>query len=143
MADQAIHHSVLTGISTDLPVLSRAQEMLQRGASVGWKYPNVAEALKKVDEELKEAKDAAASGDNAHLAEELGDLLHATTAVAMTAGIDATQAMETTNNKWVRRFEAIEHAARNQGVATVDLPFKEKLKAWNAAKSLPVDGQSL
>lgn len=117
--------------------------MLQRGASVGWKYPNVNAALEKVDEELAEVKEAVASGNHQRVTDELGDLLHATAAMAITANINPTTALESTNRKWVQRFAAMEEEARAQGMTISELSFKDKLAAWNAAKPLPTDGKNL
>jgi uncharacterized protein YabN with tetrapyrrole methylase and pyrophosphatase domain len=99
MTKHAVHHSVLAGISTDLPPFDRAWEMIQRGASVGWKYPNIAGAIEKVDEELAEVKEAITSGNQRDIEDELGDLLHATIAVSMYANVRPIQAAQITNHE--------------------------------------------
>lgn len=98
----------LSGVPRNLPALLRGQRMGEKAARIGfdWQKPN--EVLEKVDEELAELREAIASQDSAHIAEELGDLLFALTSLARHLEVDAEQALRGTLDKFTRRFSHVE-----------------------------------
>lgn len=86
--------SVLAGISTTLPASRYAQEQLQRAVNAGFKWPNADMVIGKIEEELREVREAEAQGDKVHLTEEIGDLLHAIHTLAVFYNMDATEAWQ-------------------------------------------------
>jgi nucleoside triphosphate diphosphatase len=87
-----------------------------------------------VDEELAETKEAIASGDNAAVADEVGDLLFAVVNLARKSGLDAESALQQATDKFVRRFNRLEDALRNKGKKLGDVRLAELDEIWNAVK---------
>ncbi|MFZ4124527.1 MAG: hypothetical protein ACOYJ2_00455 [Rickettsiales bacterium] len=85
--------SVLVGISTALPASSYAQEQLQRAANAGFKWPKAEMVVGKIEEELREVREAEAEGNKEHLAEEIGDLLHAIHTLIVFHKVDAQEVL--------------------------------------------------
>lgn len=77
----------LATIPPKLPPLERAFAILERASDKGFKWPSAEFVLKKINEEWAETKEAHAEGDNAHLAEEIGDVLSATVNLARFVGV--------------------------------------------------------
>ena len=65
----------MDGIPRSVPALSRAQKMLSKAGKSGFEWNSAAEAVEKIEEELREVKEALKEGSSVHLEEELGDLL--------------------------------------------------------------------
>jgi tetrapyrrole methylase family protein/MazG family protein len=125
-----------------LPSLIAAQKVQRRAAGRGFDWAQLGGAVEKVREELGELEDAAAEHEGADregaakdaLEEEVGDVLFAVTALARKLGVDAESALRSTTRKFVGRFEAMEDAARAEGVRLDDLPEAELLRRFRAAR---------
>ncbi len=127
--------SALDGVALALPALLRARKLQERAARVGFDWPDMAATLAKVDEELGELKEAIEDGgDGAAQAEEVGDLLFACVNVARRLGIDPEQALRDCNDKFVRRFNAVEDGLAKAGKAPEDSTLEEMDALWEAAK---------
>ncbi len=126
--------SALDGVALALPALMRARKLQQRAARVGFDWPDMESTLAKVDEELGELRDALDGGDEPALAEEIGDLLFACVNVARRLGIDPEQALRGCNDKFVRRFSAVEDGLATAGKAPEDSDLEEMDGLWEAAK---------
>ena len=132
---KAERSSALDGVALALPALLRARKLQERAARVGFDWPDMAATLAKVDEELGELKDAIdGGGDDSALAEEIGDLLFACVNVARRLGIDPEQALRDCNDKFMRRFNAIEDGLAKAGKAPEDSTLEEMDGLWEAAK---------
>jgi ATP diphosphatase len=126
-ADQPI--SALDGVATALPALMRAEKLQARAARVGFEWPDVAGVRAKLDEELAEFD---AATDDAHRAEEMGDLLFVIANLARRHGIDPESALRAGNAKFERRFRAMEALA---GPAFPELPIDAKEAYWQQVKA--------
>ncbi|MFT5575463.1 MAG: ATP diphosphatase [Bermanella sp.] len=104
-------HSVLDDVPQALPSLSRAQKLQKRAASVGFDWACSDGVLNKLDEERVELAAAVASGDRAHQAEELGDVLFAAVNLARHLEFDAETLLRAVNRKFERRFRQMEKTA--------------------------------
>jgi len=124
--------SALDGISRSLPALAASQEMQERAAHIGYDWPSIDGVLDKVHEEVLELVEAE---DQAHRAEELGDLLFVLVNVGRWTGIEVEGALRAANEKFRRRFRHVELAAATRGVALRDLSFEELDALWDAAKA--------
>jgi MazG family protein len=124
--------SALDGISRSLPALAASQEMQERAANLGYDWPSIDGVLDKVREEVGELVEAT---DDAHRAEELGDLLFVLVNVGRKMGIEAEASLRSANDKFRRRFRHVEHAAATRGVALRDCSFEELDALWDAAKA--------
>lgn len=125
---------VLADVPTALPALMRAQKLQSRAARVGFDWPDTTGVIAKIREELDEVEEAIASGDKAHTAEEVGDLLFAVTNLARFVEADAEGALRDANTKFTRRFEAMEAALATQGKAMGDMTLDELEALWVDAK---------
>ena len=129
--------SILDGISANLPAMVRAAKLQKRAARVGFDWPNIEAVIKKMHEETAELQDAVYSEapDNAHIADEVGDILFVASNIARKIGVDPETALLACNRKFERRFRFIETELQKQGrsVELADLDEMEKL--WQDAKT--------
>lgn len=133
--------SVLSGVPKSLPALVKAYRIQDKVRGVGFDWDDKTEVWKKVEEELKEFKEAY----NIHLKdeidiekaeEEFGDLLFALTNYARHIGINPENALEKTNKKFIRRFSHLEKKAQQMQKDLKDMNLEEMDVYWNEAKSL-------
>lgn len=125
---------ILSDVPSALPALMRAQKLQKRAARVGFDWPDVNGVIAKITEEMLEVDEAIKSGDANHTEEEIGDLLFAVVNLARFQGVDAESALRAANQKFTRRFEAVEDglAAQNKPFHAATLDEMEAL--WVAAK---------
>ncbi|MER3418286.1 MAG: nucleoside triphosphate pyrophosphohydrolase [Chloroflexota bacterium] len=128
--------STLDGISPTMPALAASQEMQERAASLGYDWPSVDGILDKVAEELAELGAASSAAERE---EEVGDLLMVVVNLARHHGVEAEAALRAANEKFRRRFAAVEQLAAERGVALRDCSFAELDALWVAAKALVED----
>ncbi len=129
--------SALDGVPPALPALAAAQKLGKKAARTGFAWPDVASAWAKFHEELGELESAVDSGDTAHAAEELGDLLFIVARLASYLNLDAESALREANAKFRRRFTFIEQSATAGGRPISDLSLDEMLAYWREAKRIP------
>jgi len=124
----------LDGVAVGLPALTRAAKLQKRASQVGFDWPEIDGVLAKVEEEVRELREAIASGNRAHAHEELGDLLFSCVNVARHLKVDPEAALRQCNRKFEQRFGAVESAltARNQRPSDVSLEELDRL--WEQAK---------
>jgi MazG family protein len=128
--------SLLDGIPRSLPALNRAQKLARRAAKAGFDWTKADEVLLKIDEELAELKQAIASGLQAEIREELGDLLFVVTNAARHLEVNSEAALNETSDKFERRFRYIESQLRSQGKSLEDADLQEMDRLWDEAKAL-------
>jgi tetrapyrrole methylase family protein/MazG family protein len=132
--DKQDRTSLVDDIPQAMPALFRAQKIQRRVARVGFDWHNAGPALDKVEEEFGEFREALAAGDQAHAAEELGDIIFALVNVARHSGICAEEALRATNKKFTRRFRFIENAFREAGIDMKKATLEELDRLWEEAK---------
>jgi len=120
--------SALDGVATALPALMRAEKLQSRAARVGFDWPDATSVRAKVIEELDEFDTAM---DDAHRAEEAGDLLFALVNYLRHHDIDPETALRAGNAKFERRFRAMEALAGDDFGA---LPLAAQEALWNKVK---------
>jgi MazG family protein len=126
--------SVLTGIPSALPGLSRAVKLGKRAAGVGFEWPDLPPVRAKVAEELAELDEAIADGQRARIAAEMGDVLFALANLCRHLDIDPEACLRHANRSFERRFEHIERRVAAQGGdwSRFDLAALDAL--WDEAK---------
>ncbi|MBY6189746.1 nucleoside triphosphate pyrophosphohydrolase [Microbulbifer agarilyticus] len=129
----------LDGVATGLPALTRAAKLQKRASQVGFDWPEIDGVLGKVEEELRELREAIASGDREHTSEELGDLLFSCVNVARHLRQDPESALRKSNRKFEQRFGAVEAALRARDLQPTDVSLEELDRLWDAAKSAGSD----
>ena len=122
----------MDSVARSLPGLWRAEKLQKKAADAGFDWPDISGALLKLEEEIRELRQAVESGQGAQ--EELGDVLFAAVKVGRFAGIDPEEAIAGTCEKFIHRFRAVEDGAREQGRAVEELSLEEMTQLWNRAK---------
>jgi MazG family protein len=127
--------SVLDDVPLALPALTRAQKLQRRAARVGFDWPEAAQVLAKIEEEIGEIRaELATAAPRERLAGEVGDLLFAVVNLARHLGLDGEAALRATNAKFERRFRAIEDALAATGRRPEDASLDEMEALWQQAK---------
>ena len=126
--------SILEGVPEALPSLLRAHRLQNRAASVGFDWNKVGDALKKLDEELKEFKKALETKEKNEIGEELGDILFMLVNVSRFIGVNPEDALRKTIAKFISRFRYIEMKAADNGRKLSDMTLGEMDKLWEEAK---------
>lgn len=127
--------SVLDDIPATLPAMKHAEKLQKRAARVGFDWPNAAQVLDKIDEEIGEIKEAmAANAGPARITDEIGDLLFACVNLARKANIDPGMALRGTSLKFERRFRRIEELLSGQGKTPAQANLDEMETFWRQAK---------
>lgn len=130
------HASMLADVPVSLPALTRANKLGKRAAQVGFEWPDVAGALAKVEEEVRELKDEITQGvDREAVADELGDVLFCIVNVCRYLGVDPEGALRGTNAKFERRFGYVEDRLRAQGRSPDDATLEEMDRLWDEGKA--------
>jgi MazG family protein len=142
--------SIVDGLPVDLPALHRAHRLQDRAAGVGFDWPDVEGPSQKVDEELAEVREQLRERpieigpagvpvlDDRHIAleQELGDLLFACVNMCRKAGVHASLALDRANEKFARRFQAMEEMAAARGEKLADLGLERLDEMWEEAKKV-------
>lgn len=132
--DKAQRESIMDGVPKALPSLYRAEKLQKKAAKCGFDWLNTDQIMEKITEELSEVKEALAEGDDAHIDEELGDLLFATVNMIRFRQKSSDQILRQANQKFERRFRYVEKGLKEQNktVSPENLELAEEL--WNEAK---------
>jgi nucleoside triphosphate diphosphatase len=124
----------LDGVALALPALSRADKLQKKAALVGFDWPDTAQVLAKIHEELAETQEALASGGAAAIQDEIGDLLFAVANLARHVGVDPEEALRGTNGKFERRFRAVERGIAADGKSLAEATLEDMESHWLDAK---------
>ena len=128
-------NSILDDVPRAFPALLRAQKLQKKVAKVGFEWPDISGVIAKLDEELDELKQARHSGDAAHHAEEIGDVFFVLVNYARMHGLNAEEIMRAANDKFERRFRAVENAVKvDENKALKDCTLEELEAQWQAVK---------
>ena len=130
--------TTLSGVPKTLPALLRAYELSARAAAVGFDWAKASDVLDKIEEEVAEVRLEVESGATGHLSraeEEMGDLLFAIANLSRKLGIEPEAALRRANEKFTKRFDAMERAftARGQILSEVTLDAMEE--EWQRVKA--------
>jgi len=131
--DQA---SALDGIPRDLPALMKAYKLQKKASKVGFDWDSIEGVFEKIEEELRELRQAVEDGQSAdEAALELGDLLFAVSNAARFIGADPEEALSRTNRKFYTRFRYIEEQLAAHGKSLSDSTLDEMETLWQEAKT--------
>ena len=130
--------TTLSGVPKTLPSLLRAYEVSARAAAVGFDWSKATDVLDKIDEEVAELRREIESGATGHLSraeEEMGDLLFAMANLSRKLGIEPEAALRRANDKFTKRFDAVEQAFTARGESISDATLDEMEAEWQKVKS--------
>jgi MazG family protein len=134
-ADAGERRSVLRGLPRSLPSLLRAYEIGTRVAAVGFDWARTEDVVAKIEEEVGELRRAAATEGRARTEEEMGDLLFAIANLARKLGVEPESALRKANEKFTRRFEAVEDRLHARGHSVHEATLDEMEREWQAIKN--------
>jgi len=125
---------VLDDVPLALPGLTRAVKLQKRAARVGFDWPETGQVVEKIAEEARELVAARERLSEAEVAEEFGDLLFVMANLARHLEVDPEAALRAANEKFTRRFRAIEAALAAEGRRPEESDLAEMDALWDAAK---------
>ena len=123
----------LEGVAKSLPATWRSEKIQKKAAKCGFVWESAEECLDKLEEETAELRQAIRDGADPE--EELGDLLFAAVNVATFLQEDPEAVLHRACEKFIRRFGAMESAARQAGRSLEALSREELLSLWAAQKA--------
>ena len=124
----------LAGLTTSLPALTLAAKTSKKAAAVGFDWESSAQVIDKIQEEIAEVQEAVEIRDQAHIAEEVGDLLLAVTNLARHLQVDPEQALRHANRKFIGRFKMLEQSLLESGDDWSELTLAQLEERWQAVK---------
>ena len=125
---------MLSGVPDALPSLIKAYRIQDKARNVGFDWKEKEDVWDKVYEELEELKAELAKGDKENSTRELGDFLFSVINAARLYKLNPDNALEMTNQKFIRRFNYVEDHSMKQGKILKDMTLEEMDKLWNEAK---------
>ncbi|GAA0085988.1 nucleoside triphosphate pyrophosphohydrolase [Clostridium sp. CTA-7] len=125
----------MNAIANALPSLIRAHKVQKKASKVGFDWDNVEDAALKVKEELKEVLDVYKSNNKEKIKDEVGDLIFACVNVARILNVDEEEAVNSTIQKFIKRFSFIEETALKSNKILSEMTLEEMDELWNKAKS--------
>jgi len=132
---KAENKSLLSGVPQSMPALLKASRLTEKASRVGFDWRRTEDVFDKVDEELAELREAVASGDVAHVHEEIGDLLFTLANLARKVNVNPEEALQSTNRKFMSRFSSMESAVRAREQNLDQLTLEELDQLWDDAKA--------
>ena len=122
----------MDAVARSLPALWRADKLQSKAAKAGFEFADVSGALDKLDEEMRELREAVERGTN--FSEELGDVLFAAVKAGRFLNVDPEDALNATCEKFIARFRRVEEACAARGAELSSLPLDALTRLWNEAQ---------
>lgn len=129
--------SVIGGVPKSLPATVKAMRLQEKAKQVGFEWENRDQVWEKVEEEEAELKEAIATGEKEKIEEEFGDLIFSLINYARFLQIDAENALEKTNKKFIKRFTDMETIALSKGQDLSTMSLQEMDAIWDEIKKQP------
>lgn len=127
--------TVLSGVPDALPTLIKAYRIQDKARNVGFDWKEKEDVWDKVREELDELETELKKGDEKKATHELGDFLFSVINAARLYHLNPDNALEYTNQKFIKRFNHVEECSIRQGKSLKDMTLEEMDKLWNEAKT--------
>ncbi|WP_428483541.1 nucleoside triphosphate pyrophosphohydrolase [Rhodopila sp.] len=127
--------ATLAGVPAVLPALTRAVKLTSRAAAVGFDWNDAGQVLLKLDEEVQELRAELPDADPARLTDEVGDMLFVLANLARKLKLDPEACLRHANDKFSRRFTAMEQILEAQGQALAELSLGQMEAGWQQVKA--------
>ena len=124
----------LASLPKALPAMVRAQKAQSKAARVNFDWTAPGDVIAKVEEELRETKEAIQSGKQEMIEDEIGDLLFALVNLARKCKIDAESTLQSATDKFVKRFNRLEDELKARGQKLGDVDLAELDEIWDRIK---------
>jgi tetrapyrrole methylase family protein / MazG family protein len=126
--------SVVDGVPKNLPALQRAHRLQEKAARVGFDWENKEDVWKKVIEEIEEMHQSEKQGDKEGLENEIGDVFFSLVNYSRFIGINPENALRSTNEKFIKRFEYVQEKIRETGKKISESNLAEMDFYWEESK---------
>jgi XTP/dITP diphosphohydrolase len=126
--------SVLSGVPKSLPAMVKAMRIQEKAKQVGFEWATQEQVWEKVEEEKAELLEAVNSGKQHYIEEEAGDLFFSVINYVRFLKIDAENALELTNKKFIKRFTRMEEQVQQNGKNLNEMSLEEMDAIWNEIK---------
>ncbi|MGB5243132.1 MAG: nucleoside triphosphate pyrophosphohydrolase [Lutimonas sp.] len=126
--------SILEGVPNSLPALVKSSRIQDKASSAGFDWERSEQVFEKVKEEIFELHAEVLSGDRINTEKEFGDVLFSLVNYARFIDVDPESALERTNQKFIKRFQYLEEAVKNEGKSLADMSLAEMDIYWEASK---------
>lgn len=137
--------SVIGGVPQSLPAMVKAMRLQEKAKQVGFEWDNKEQVWEKVEEEIKELQEVVTFSQQAstdaekekakgEMEDELGDVIFSLINYARFLQVDAENALERTNKKFIHRFTQMEQKALQNGKNLTDMSLQEMDAIWNDIK---------
>lgn len=126
--------SVLAGVPRSLPSLIKAYRIQDKARNVGFDWQKKEDVWEKVREELAELEAELRKEDKENSTKELGDFLFSVINAARLYHLNPDNALEMTNQKFMRRFNYVEEKAKEKDKPLKEMTLREMDELWNEAK---------
>lgn len=130
------NETVLSGVPASLPTLIKAYRIQDKARNVGFDWEDRSQVWDKVKEEISEFEAEVENMDKKKAEEEFGDVLFSMINAARLFKINPDNALEHTNQKFIRRFNYLEQETLKQGRKLTDMTLAEMDEIWEEAKRL-------
>ncbi len=131
---QECYSDTLESVPKVFPALMRGQKLGKRAARAGMDFEDVSGAVSSLESEVLELKEEIAKGNSKDIENELGDVLFSCCNVARLMGLDAEEALQRANEKFIERFKKVEELTRLDGIDMKSLGINELDCYWQKAK---------
>lgn len=128
--------AVLKGLAKALPALLKSYEIGTRVAAVGFDWARTEDVVDKIEEEIAELRHAIAHEGEDRAEEEMGDLLFSIANLSRKLGIEPESALRKANEKFTKRFTALEEQFHEQGRSVHDASLEEMEQVWQTVKHM-------
>ena len=128
--------TVLSGVPEALPALIKAERIQEKAANAGFDWDKPEDVWGKVKEEISEVESELVNGNPKSVESEFGDLLFSLINAARLYKVNVDNALESTNRKFISRFNYIEQRLKESGKNIADATLAEMDKLWNEHKGL-------
>jgi XTP/dITP diphosphohydrolase len=126
--------SAFSGVPKALPSLVKAMRLQEKAKQVGFEWETKEQVWQKVEEEIAELKEAIELQDQNKVEDEFGDVVFSMVNFARFLNVDAENALERTNKKFIDRFTQMEQAALASGKSLNELTLEQMDAIWNEIK---------
>jgi MazG family protein len=133
-AEKGSQSSVMDGLPSAFPALLLAQSAQKKAARVGFDWDDASEVLGKVEEEIKELREAISGGRQENIEEEMGDLFFSLVNLARKLDVDSETALAGATRKFVERFRAVEAEIVAKGRNVEQTSAQEMNAFWDRHK---------
>ncbi len=127
--------TILEGVPASLPSIAKAHRIQDKARNAGFDWNKKEDVWEKVSEEFSELKTEIAKMDEDKMEAEFGDIFFSLINAARLYKVNPDNALERTNQKFIRRFNYIEQEANKKNIKLKDMTLSEMDELWNQAKA--------